>query len=283
MLLSEMKELKALYGLSYKDICEKSGVSMGTVQKVFGGVTSPRAKTLEELSKAFSDLKFPEVVAEQSSYNPGTSAKKQSYGYSPFEEWIPGKRNGEYTIDDYLKLPDDVRAELIDGRLYKLEAPSNVHQTIILEMATQLKNSIKKRKGPCKVIISPSDVELSEEEPTIIQPDIYIVCNIDKIKDAKRTRGNPDFIAEVISVSTRIKDKRLKLYKYAYSGVREYWIIDPFKESIIKYEFENDDNISIYSFDDIVPLSIYQNKISVDFRDIKAELIDTYGDSYREL
>ena len=47
MLLSEMKELKALYGLSYKDICEKSGVSMGTVQKVFGGVTSPRAKTLE--------------------------------------------------------------------------------------------------------------------------------------------------------------------------------------------------------------------------------------------
>ncbi|MCR5227050.1 MAG: Uma2 family endonuclease [Eubacterium sp.] len=278
MLLSTMKDLKKLYGLSYKEISEKSGVSMGTVQKVFGGITSPRAKTLEELSKAFIDLDYPDIVAEHSRYSSGTSARKlKGSSNNEFEKLIPGKKNGEYTIYDYEKLPEDLRAELIDGSLYKMEAPSNIHQTIILELAMQLKNSIKKRKGSCKVFISPSDVELSEDEPTIVQPDLYIVCNKDMSKDSKRTHGAPDFIAEVISMSTRIKDKRLKHYKYANAGVREYWIIDPFHESVTTYNFEDDDMVSIYTFDDSIPLAIYNGVIKVDFSEIKDELISTFG------
>ena len=278
MLLNTMIELKKLHGLSYKDISERSGVSIGTVQKVFGGITSPRAKTLEELSKAFVGLELPNMVAEQTMYSSGTSAiKNNDSSVSPFEKWIPGKQNGDYTIKDYESLPEDVRAELIDGKLFKMEAPSNIHQTIILELALQLKTAIKKRKGPCKVFISPSDVELDEDEPTIVQPDLYIVCNKDMSKDSKRTHGAPDFVAEVVSLSTRIKDKRIKHFKYANAGVREYWIIDPYHESITAYNFEDDDIVSIYSFDDVVPLAIYNGTIKIDFSDIKTELISTFG------
>lgn len=277
MLLNTMIELKKLHGLSYKDISDRSGVSIGTVQKVFGGISSPRAKTLEELSKAFVGLELPNMVAEQTRYSSGTSAVKKDASVNPFEKLIPGKQNGDYTIKEYESLPKDVRAELIDGKLFKMEAPSNIHQTIILELALQLKTAIKKRKGPCKVFISPSDVELDEDEPTIVQPDLYIVCNKDMSKDSKRTHGAPDFVAEVVSLSTRIKDKRIKHFKYANAGVREYWIIDPYHESITAYNFEDDDIVSIYSFDDVVPLAIYNGTIKIDFSDIKTELISTFG------
>ena len=30
---------------------------------------------------------------------------------------VPRKRQGEYTLEDYYALPDDIRAELIDGEL----------------------------------------------------------------------------------------------------------------------------------------------------------------------
>ena len=44
------------------------------------------------------------------------------------------KKQGEYTLDDYYALPDDVRAELIDGHLNFLEAPRSVHQELISEL-----------------------------------------------------------------------------------------------------------------------------------------------------
>lgn len=44
------------------------------------------------------------------------------------------KKQGEYTLDDYYALPDDVRAELIDGHLIFLEAPRSVHQELISEL-----------------------------------------------------------------------------------------------------------------------------------------------------
>lgn len=46
-----------------------------------------------------------------------------------------------YTEEDYYNLPEDVRAELIDGRIYYQAAPSRQHQTILSE--------IKKRILPC--------------------------------------------------------------------------------------------------------------------------------------
>lgn len=59
-----------------------------------------------------------------------------------------------------------------------------------------------------------------------VQPDILIVCDRNKITSRCIT-GAPDFIVEILSPSTRDRDLHLKASKYADSGVREYWIIDP--------------------------------------------------------
>lgn len=61
---------------------------------------------------------------------------------------VAPKKQGDYTLDDYYALPDDVRAELIDGELIFLEAPSSIHQELITELLLDIGNYIRNNKGP---------------------------------------------------------------------------------------------------------------------------------------
>ena len=58
--------------------------------------------------------------------------------------------------------------------------------------------------------------------------------------------GAPDFVAEVLSKSTRRKDIGVKTYKYANAGVREYWMIDPKDMKVIVYTFAQNDDAEDY-------------------------------------
>ena len=201
----------------------------------------------------------------------GTSAKK-----------IDKKRDGEFTVGDYLRLPENIRAELIDGYFFEMNSPSYIHQTILLDMAYQIKTGIRKNKGKCNVYVAPADVQLGDDEKTMVQPDLFIICNRDMKKHHNRFCDAPDFIAEIVSESTRRKDSTVKLNKYMKEGVREYWLVDPHNGYITVYLFDKADFTKIYTFDDTVPIDIYEGKISVDFGEITAELIETYGD-YKNL
>ena len=83
-----------------------------------------------------------------------------------------------------------------------------------------------------------------------------------------RIYGAPDFIAEILSPSTRKKDFTLKLSKYSNAGVREYWIIDPDKEAIVVYDLEHLDIPAVYGFQDTVPVRIWNGECVVDFAKI---------------
>ena len=55
MTMEEMKQRKIELGYSYEQISVLSGVPVGTVQKIFGGVTkSPRYETLRALEKSLT-------------------------------------------------------------------------------------------------------------------------------------------------------------------------------------------------------------------------------------
>ena len=71
----------------------------------------------------------------------------------------------------------------------------------------------------------------------MVQPDVVIVCDRDKIED-RCIYGAPDFVIEVLSKSTRKKDTVIKLNKYMNAGVREYWMIDSAQKKVIVYDFE---------------------------------------------
>ena len=265
MTIQELIKQKNKLGFTYQQIAVLSGLPVGTVQKVLGGITaSPRYETLLALEKVLGPDPESGCLREDApAFGCFTPQNANSISQT--------KKPGEFTIEDYYALPDDQRLELIDGVFYDMGAPITTHQIIALQMATQISNYIKANNGNCIPFVAPCDVMLDKDDKTMVQPDVMIICDRDKIIQ-KNIFGAPDFIAEIISPSTKRKDMSIKLTKYANAGVREYWMVDPDKLKILVYDLENDFDISIYGFEDKIPVGIYNGKLEIDFKTILEDI-----------
>ena len=131
-----------------------------------------------------------------------------------------------YTYGDYLRWDDGERWELIDGVAYNMTpAPNRRHQAILRELSYQFTAFLAGK--PCEVYFSPFDVRLpehnekDEEVTTVVQPDLVVICDPDKLDD-RGCRGAPDLVNEILSPSTSRKDMKTKLELYEKRGVREY-------------------------------------------------------------
>ena len=122
----------------------------------------------------------------------------------------------------------------------------------------------KKKQGECIPMFAPVDVQLDQDDKTMVQPDLMIVCDRKKLT-RQGVFGAPDFIIEILSESTRKKDSYLKLMKYQKAGGREYWLVDPDKKKVIVYDLEKVEIPVIYGFTDQVPVRIFDGKCVVDF------------------
>lgn len=261
MNIEEMKQRKKELGYSNAQLAELSGVPLGTVQKIFGGATAtPRYETLRLLEGVLSETPAPppRQVYRPIGNDPSTRVCESQFTYF-------AKKQGEYTVDDYYHLPKDKRFELIDGVLYDMGAPSSPHQLVDGYIYAQLFNHIMGKKGGCLPMISPVDVQLDQDEKTMVQPDVLIVCNRD-IVIRRCVYGAPDFIVEVLSPSTKKKDMFIKLHKYASAGVREYWMIDPDKQKVVVYNFEQEELPAVYGFDDQIPVAVLNRECVIDFK-----------------
>ncbi len=178
------------------------------------------------------------------------------------------RREGEYTVEDYRELPDDSRVELIDGRFYVMEAPSYIHQKIAGEIHRQIANFIMEQGGACEPLIAPVDVQLDCDEKTMVQPDIAILCDGDKVRKWG-VYGAPDFVLEIISPSSRKKDSTKKVAKYADAGVREYWIVDPAQKRLVIYRFDSEEIPMICGLEEPVAIGIYDGKLRIEFDKIR--------------
>lgn len=163
-----------------------------------------------------------------------------------------------YTIEDIYALPEGQRAELIDGRIYMMAPPNTMHQRISYSFARKISDYIDKRKGNCEVFLAPFAVFLNQDNMNYVEPDISVICDKDKI-DEQGCHGAPDWIIEVTSPSNPQNDYGVKLFKYRTAGVREYWIINPQKHSVMVYDLENDLKSNQYSFDDVISACIYED------------------------
>ena len=175
----------------------------------------------------------------------------------------PNKQS--YTTEDIYSLPDGQRAELIDGTMYMMAPPGTRHQRIVSMLHAAIYNYIKSHGGSCEVFPAPFAVFLNADNKNYVEPDISVICDKDKI-DEKGCNGAPDWVIEVVSPGSRRIDYFIKLFKYRTAGVREYWIVDPEKERITVYNFEEEDGAD-YDFDDKVRSCIYAD-LEIDFAGI---------------
>lgn len=137
----------------------------------------------------------------------------------------PEKR---YSYADLLELDGEERYEIIDGQLYHMASPTTIHQWVSGEIFRQLGNYLMGKR--CKVFSAPLDVKLSGQEDDtkeffVVQPDIMVLCDSNKIT-RRNILGAPDLAIEILSNSTKSRDRVLKLNFYQQFGVKEYWIID---------------------------------------------------------
>lgn len=257
MNLQEMREQKKQKGYSNEELAKLSGVPLGTVQKVMSGATqNPRRKTLAALELAFMGGKVSANAADASvSYGKILAAQEPSFVREAAAVYQTERR--VYTIEDIYTLPDGVRAELIDGQIYYMATPTRTHQKIAGEMYLAVASYIKAHQGKCEVYIPPFAVFLCADDFTYVEPDLSVICDLDKL-DERGCNGAPDWIVEVVSPSSQRMDYGIKLFKYRMAGVREYWIINPEKRVVMVYLFgEEKEEAVMYSFEDEVPCSIY--------------------------
>ena len=257
-----LKRRKLELGLTNQQLSSLSGVSLGTINKIFSGATqSPRLETVEALSSALG-LDFFQ-------YRQKPLISRVCEALPAYKHNIEEKENGSYTVEDIQALPENVRAELIDGFLIFNETPTVTHQGIVSELCYYLKDYIKKKKGPCKVYVSPIGVRLDKDDKTFLEPDLIVLCDSSK-SDGHHITGAPDLVVEVVSPSSRSRDYLVKLNKYYYAGVREYWVIDEKRRTVSVYRFEkSEDNFDLitYTFDAQIPVGIFEDLV-IDFKEL---------------
>ena len=136
-----------------------------------------------------------------------------------------------YTFADCLTWGENERIEIINGEAVMMAPPSRTHQKISGELFRQIANFLEGKK--CEVYAAPFAVRLFEKDgdtpedvDTIVEPDISVVCDHNKL-DKHGCKGAPDLVMEILSPSTMRHDRFTKFNLYQRAGVREYWIVDP--------------------------------------------------------
>jgi Uma2 family endonuclease len=191
-----------------------------------------------------------------------------------FEDLDP---NGTYTFADYLTWQMQERVELIKGKLFKMAMPSEKHQRISSHLHRIYSNYLYKKK--CRVYHPPFDVRLVKPPHlrketdksiyTVVQPDITVICDLNKIDD-RGCLGAPDLIIEILSPSTGDKDLKDKKEVYEFAHVPEYWIVHPNDQTVIVYLLNEQKKYvvdNVYAFTDTIKASIFDD-LYVDLRDV---------------
>lgn len=75
--------------------------------------------------------------------------------------------------------------------------------------------------APFDVLLVNSDTEEEYETFTVVQPDISVICDQNKLTD-RGCKGAPDLLVEILSPSTAAKDLKVKPALYKKHGVNWY-------------------------------------------------------------
>jgi Uma2 family endonuclease len=169
--------------------------------------------------------------------------EKRHFTYADYKEW---------------ELDEGERYELIDGEAFAMSAPNTRHQAILTELLGRFYVYLQGK--PCKVFPAPYDVRLfyeeDESDDTVVQPDIMVICDKDKIGE-DGCHGAPDLVIEILSPSNTATEMEKKFLLYQEAGVREYWIVDSENNTLKVHRFQDSEILTnTYKTADTVPVAV---------------------------
>lgn len=150
------------------------------------------------------------------------------------------------TYEDLKQMPQDGnRYEIIDGEPVVSPAPSIIHAEIVARLFLLIRSFVLDRQIGKHVFTAPVDVRLAGVR--IVEPDIVYVSpeRSGILANPALIDGAPDLIVEVLSPSNRTYDEQVKYRLYAEAGVREYWLVDPERETLTIFALRDDGYILV--------------------------------------
>jgi Uma2 family endonuclease len=148
-----------------------------------------------------------------------------------------------FTVDDLEGMPDDGRRyELIDGILLVSPAPGWSHQSVVAALGRLLDDACP---PDLRALIAPFALRTALDSE--VQPDVLVARYADLTE--RNLPVAPLLAAEVLSPSTQLYDRNLKLAHYARVGVESYWLVDPMEPgSITAYRLTAEGNYTELAF-----------------------------------
>ena len=134
-----------------------------------------------------------------------------------------------WTLDDLHSLPDDGnKYELVRGELFVTPAPTGQHESILAALSALLTPYVVANK--LGLVYHPRAAFRFEDSE--VEPDLMVRHPWGHANTDWATAPLPSLIVEVLSPSTRNRDRRQKRTFYGDARIPEYWIIDPEQKTV---------------------------------------------------
>jgi len=149
-------------------------------------------------------------------------------------------RDGRLTYDDVVLFPDDgMRHEIIDGEHYVTACPVTRHQLLVGRLHFEIEFFLRQHPGTGMVFLAPFDVIFTKWD--VVEPDLLFIAQdqADILTD-RNVQGPPALVIEILSHGTRRVDEQVKLRLFDRGGVREYWLLDPERDSVTVFRRQPD-------------------------------------------
>lgn len=294
--VTELKERKKRLKLTSASLADLAGLPVSTVSKIMTGETkNPSYITVEKLDRALSHEEmmhrikaYREALFQYMKEHPENPVDQREFEKKyrrdnhlsnvPLPFAVPEGTKDTYgnlalrshervTTEILHEIGEDKMIELLDGHLIFNEAPSLSHQMLVQMLGKKIDGFIEEDHGKCRMFNVGVNVYPDEDEETLLIPDIAVLCDDARLFEGG-IMGAPDWIIEVVSESTRHRDYNEKMHKYMCSGTREYWIIDPAGERVTTYISGEPMMASIYSFEDVIPVRIYEGALEIRMKEM---------------
>lgn len=255
-----LKEQKKKLKMTNADLARLSGVSLGTINKIFSGATrAPQIDTMRAILK---------VLRIESRFTGRLHTEARSCEYQLMEDETDTVWKKENRVQTKA---ETAMVEKIRGRLHFVKEPDWNHQQILLEAAAQIRQYLLElrrhtKEGKLKygemeqnryyASFGPIPVCLDSEGDTVLYPDLILVGSREKIQD-NMVWGAPDFVLEVVTDSDQGYTYVEKMRMYLQAGVKEYWIMEGNREKILTiWNGGNAPQIREYTFLEKVPVRL---------------------------
>ena len=234
MTIEQMKKVRRDLGLTYSELAALSGLSPGTVQRIFSGVTQmPHRATQKRLSQIFEHW--------QDICGTGSALRENESRYR-----LRGKE----------------------------EIPPVLHQAMLLALAMALCGEVERTGGTCCVLPGPVDILAEDESYTLASPDLAVVCDRRKITARGIAGGPELCIEISAPASERLDlSRKLEKYAMA-GVQEYWLVDPLRRRVVLCRDLQGEESIQIRGFGDKAPVWIFDGACVVDFKKITKQLGD---------